>query len=297
MKKDIGFNIDNSLIILQITFAILSFIGSIASVIALKGTIVNVNSIWWFAIPILTIIFFISFFVIKAKRKYQTNLKLITDNLHVLNHLLRDKLHVLNKQDASNFTKQQLMDELQSTCKEIVVNLSNVLSTISGKDICVHIKHFPSDVNENINIIKDGTVKTLCCCNLTLANNKRQHIGNHPISANTHYQKVLASKFGHFMQDDFRKYVKVLNSSSGDGFETDIKNWEEFYGTVLMVPIRIMKDDTLNVLGILICDCEKANAFSKLEQNSILNMVKAYADACYTYFEKSTDAQKLLNIT
>lgn len=225
---------ESLLLILQISSIVISFLGSIASILAFPIK-PDIEFYLYLIIPFFTMVFIIFSFELRTKRTYQQKLKKATESLHLLNHNLRDKLHNLNS--IQPMANERLMTELRTTCREIVNNLCNILSEISGNEICVHIKHFPSDVNENKNIIKEGTVKSLCCCDRTLANNNRKQIGNHPIEKNTHYQMVLTSHLGHFIQDNFPKFVNELHKS-GDNFQIDIKGWQNFYGTVVMVPIQ-----------------------------------------------------------
>jgi|ERR1035437_1709804 hypothetical protein len=211
---------------------------------------------------------------------------------HQFNHTLRDETYRLQKLKRENkITKDVLKLSLQKTGEEGVNLLQELLSKITNKDISVHIKHFPDGV-------KEGVYRTLCIS--THSNKDRYTIHDHPISENTMMNRIVSGRGGnHFVSNDLKKTIKDYEDATSEHFEISYQNWEKWFNSIIVVPIRIHSslkdsdDDSYRYLGFICCDAKEKNAFRKSELIGHVDMIKAFADGLYIYLDTISDYTKI----
>jgi hypothetical protein len=218
----------------------------------------------------------------KANTRYQSN----NAAFHEFNHRLRNEVYELRLlASQGKLTSGTLTANVKKTGEFSVNLLANLLTEITGEDISVHIKTFPIDTP------KPNSYRTLCICSKT--DPRRLTINDHPLNENTHFKRIVEGVEPHFFSDNFAKTIKDYKKATGRKFSITAENWEDWFQSIIVVPIRIeshlkgVADGTVyDYIGFICCDGKSAGSFRIKDMDAHLHLVKSFADGLYIYLDR-----------
>lgn len=85
-----------------------------------------------------------------------------------------------------------------------------------------------------------------------------------------------------------------MKEISGKPYQNPNINWNDFYSSTIVVPIRIKRryieaeyvGEGFDILGFLCADSNSTSAFPDREMESYVDTVKAFADTLYIYIDR-----------
>jgi hypothetical protein len=269
---------------ISFVFEILIFIVSVvSSVFTIVGTIINNNSsnkmiILPLAIGIIIITIICINKLIKQKLDYSDKFYLISDIFHKTNHFLKDEKNNILNDVSQTLTINMLDDKLKSIIKAQIEALSDILTHNTKQKISVSIKYF----DDNIKNIFNAELKTLIRCKNSHRDRPRDN--KTIIKEITDYSEIILKNENYFYKSNFKTTDKYNN----------IMNWNKFYSTRIVVPIRFIPENQLHTLGnkkyygFICVDAKKAKIFED-ELEIYINLICGVADRLYVYFRDYTN--------
>lgn len=118
------------------------------------------------------------------------------------------------------------------------------------------------------------------------------------INENTEFLKLIdeKNKLLYFYESDLEKYDKSLrsNNTRDTKYKNETPNWEEFYISRVVVPIKIERkklfylksDDGDDIIGFLIADVKSNKVFTEAKKNLYISIMQGYASRLYIILNK-----------
>ncbi len=238
--------------------------------------------------------------MLKLQKVSGARLTKFSEDFHRFTHFLRDEQHVLEKLcERNELTRDLLLEHMKSTGQRIVNLIENSLTASTGKDFFVSIQYLSRPASN----MKEAQFATLCRSTNTvqarLTSNPRHLI----VGKNTHLTKLIIDGYDDFAKRNLLKYKQTLERDKESPYLNEENNWQDHYRCCLFVPIRLEKrlnrkafddEEGYHVIGVLAADSMSVSAIQKRELASYVQLLKAYADACYNFFEECLQYQEKL---
>ncbi|MCG8573619.1 MAG: hypothetical protein MI810_01950 [Flavobacteriales bacterium] len=232
-----------------------------------------------------------TFKYITVKKRYQDKLCAVARDSHKFNHELRNAITRI-EQLGDKFTDNgdTLIELVRDVCEKNIDYLSDSLSRVLNKDICVHLKHIP-EKNE-LKDLKSVGLKTFCSCSNTKKLPNRHTINTHLVKDNVPYQDLFIKRKPHCYYPNFRKKAKLHLKVTGNPFIINNNKVDEYYGSVAYVAVKLIEGENCDIRGILVADYYKKNVFKRRDELLITEIMKSYADGFYLYLTKFNNLER-----
>ncbi|UZW12576.1 hypothetical protein OSC52_11990 [Clostridium pasteurianum] len=253
-------------------------IGIISSIFTIVGTIINNNS----SNKMITIPFAIGVIIViigciyKLSKQEITNVDkfhLISDVFHKTNHVLKDEINNISNNDSAALTMEMLDSKLKDIIEIEIEGLAEILTYTTKQKVSVCIKYF----DDNIQNIFDGQLKTLI---RSKSSHRDRPCDNQTIIKEiTDYTEIILKNKNYFYRSDLKSVSQYIN----------VINWDKFYNTRIVVPIRFIPESKIHTLGnkkyygFICVDAKKSKTFEN-EKDTYINLICGVADKLYIYF-------------
>lgn len=278
-------------------FAISIFL--IAIILYYKNSNSPVALLFIITLSIISLILLIKLF--KLKMIADLRLKEFPEAFHAFTHKLRNEFYLLqHTHDHKNeiFNHEYLIENLRSVGRNSSDILAKILTDSTGYNISVSIKYFPIMQNianknnfEITNDLESVYIKTLC----SSSNSNHTRIDDcfFKLSENTSFYKIMVEHASHFAATNLIELNDQSKKCNGRPYQSTISNWQNFYKSEIVVPIRIegkylsnRRADIYDLLGFICVDSQSTSAFRVNEIYYYVELIKAFSDVLYKYFDR-----------
>lgn len=132
---------------------------------------------------------------------------------------------------------------------------------------------------------------------------KRFDTIRYQLKENTDFLQIFDNSISHFSASDLIKKSDMLEKATGKPYLSSEKNWQEYFQSRIVVPIRMQKkfrgiaSEGYDYLGYICADARVPNAFRENKLEYYIDLLQGIADQLYLYFDKfiiniSTDGSK-----
>lgn len=242
----------------------------------------------------------ILFFRMKKYRQLALKRMSVTSvKFHRLTHESRNVFFdTLHSYKTETLTINELNTIYQKYIGNVLDDLCEILNSFTEKEICACVKLF--SYTEKEEVIDKNCSKLITFCRSRNSNTNRDNYENRDtkeifLKDNTDFRDIVDDQKAkdYFYKADLKKYDKELRKI-GDKYRNTNDNWEEYYRGTIVVPIRIefkrlynqKKNDSYHLIGFLCVDSLDTDAFKEEQERYNVNIVKAYADLIYVFFDE-----------
>lgn len=219
-------------------------------------------------------IFFLAFFVIVHLLSIKVHnknvvLKNIPATIHEINHLYRNKLYEMFHSSDPVYDSKELLRHEKKVLKAVCERIARLFTALIGRECTATIKI----------ITKENNGKTFCHTYVRSIEQSARDT-NPPekfeigTGKNTAFDKALLKsldKPSHFFSPDLSKEKDYANQRS---------NYQKFYMSTIVVPIRHCSPESEDVMGYL---CIDSLAKNRLNDKEHLQLLAAFADQIYNF--------------
>jgi hypothetical protein len=287
---------------LELVFGACTIVASILGIITFfKG---QYNKVALFSVVcalVLSIVFFLK--ILKIKKVSTKRLEVFSESFHRLTDMMRNEFYDMKIQhDKGSLSVDYLLEKLKNCSQASVDILSNCLSVSTTYDIYSTIKYFDTGSPDPHMLDDKLEVTTLC----RSFNQPKARIDNDrpsKIIDNTDFLNIFKDSKPHFYATDLRKHSVEIKRTTGSPYQNSNLNWSDQYLSTIVVPIRIKRKyiepdyggDGFEIFGFLCVDSKSTSAFQDDDIQHYINLVKAFADCLYKFFDRFIFYQKLVS--
>ncbi|MCX5860808.1 MAG: hypothetical protein WCG29_13645 [Desulfomonile sp.] len=212
----------------------------------------------------------------QLEETFSSKLRLISERLHTVHHLIRDETYRLGEAPES-----ARLNALHAV-GQILNLMSDFLGDLTGQKICVCIKimeQFEGITAEKPSDLEGKTVLTFVR-DAGTPRKRWEHL-RHPLSHNSDFRDIILGQKSYFTAVDLEKESGYTNTTS---------DWSVWYKTAIVVPIQLDVAQKpgghprFELLGFLCADSMSIEAFGdRIEDYA--NLLMSVGDGLYHYFD------------
>lgn len=245
-------------------------------------------------------VFFVK--ILKIKKIADKRLEVFSDCFHKLTDLIRNEFYNIKIQsDKGILTLDYLLEKLKNASQTAVNVFANCLTVSTGVDVCATIKYFNTGNPDPHVVTNDMEVITLCRSD----NQPKKRLDNNSPSKiidNTDFLTIVKYDLPHFCTSNLEKHSKRMKETTGFPYKNSNVNWSDYYLSTIVIPIRIKRKyvdraysgEAHDIMGFLCVDSKSTSAFRDSDIDNYVNLVKAFADSLYKFFDRFLYYQKSL---
>lgn len=278
---------------------VISGVISIASPIA--GLIVGLMSKEWanpIAIALIVGLVAFAFVCYNKVRKYRRfsndRMKVMTGKyLNSNQHAKTLYYEVMKQYKEGGLSLQNLTNQYKSTLSDMLDDLSEIMKSLTGKDVSACIKLITYDNYSNEVVDLDNTRLITFSRSTDPGDNRGHYELNRPIllKENSDFMEIVdeKSRSNYFYQRDLREYARRLERV-GKRYENSNPDWKSEYIGTICVPIwsrfhllyhQQRNDNAYHIIGFLCVDSLSSDAFLEKQEMYNVNMVKSFSELFY----------------
>lgn len=257
------------------------------------------NGIWIYAVSATVFAAIMTVKVFRYRKVQMETRRAISDAYYTFLHAIRNtvgELRVSQKNKGLNIGF--LTNATKDVCNIALDGLCNTFKALCREEVsaCIKLVDYSSENKEN-----NRYVFTFA----RSANSDGDRITNDEsepkdyIIKNTDFNDIIEQRLSYFYKCDLIKYDAELKKV-GKEYENTTPNWDKFYRSTIVVPIRIAhrrshttsKENEYLIIGFLCVDSMSTNIFIASQEKYFCNIMKSYAALLYTFFSLYKDLLK-----
>lgn len=232
----------------------------------------------------------------KQLKQYKVGYETINKHYRILTRDFRDKINMLERDYKNHELTVRLLTEIVTDFMQNTINsLAETFSVMTCEKVCGCIKVIKGfDSFEEIEY-KDAEVITYVRSGNTVEERKGRETGV-KISENTDFREIVSddrlTNNSFFYIENLLEYAAALKER-GKHYDNTTKNWEKYYRSTIVVPIRIDSDllfykktEGYDILGFLCVDSMSDGIFTDEMKECYVDVIKTYAAIMYIMFSK-----------
>jgi len=203
--------------------------------------------------------------------------------------------HFINFENACKTITS--VEELYSTTstylKELVDDVSDVLSRATGKKIRACIKAFPEKYEHHDTFKME--LMTFCRSDKTLLESAEERAKRVPVHKNTDFKLIMVGTYPYFAFNNLKNFEKETKTE----YENSTDKWEKKYIATIVFPISkhistYRGKDSFEVLGFLCVDTLNTQAFSGDAGPMCIDFVESLSYLLYAFLDKAIQCRDAL---
>lgn len=201
-------------------------------------------------------------------------------------HVIRDEFDFFVCSGTK--TKQDTYNVAIRNFQKVLDRVVDTIRKVTNLEVYCCIKIFDFNKTNNINIDKNKWELTTFCRSSNSPFRRGKPDKKAMVQLNTDFEYIMNGIDVFFCSYDLYSLQKLgeYNNSS--------KDWKQYYRTTMVVPIRILKKESIDkeyydILGFLCIDSKSTSLFKGIIGKCIQNYIIAVADSLYMFLNRVSE--------